>query len=756
MSLSTFAHRLAAAWLLAVPLLLTAGLPAFADAADGKVLYGQLCASCHGPQGQGVAGRYDEALYGERPLAELIRIIDETMPAEEPEKCSGDQAAAVGKYIYEAFYTAAARAKNKPPRVELSRLTVPQHAQVPADLVGSFTGQRSISDKRGLRAQYYNDRRFRGDQRKIDRVDATVDQNFGTGSPGKDIETEAFSIRWEGSLIVESSGEYEIGVRTENGFQLWVNGTGEPFVDGYVAAGPEPVLRSARQSLLGGRAYPLKLEYFKFKGKTASVQLMWKPPHKTWEVIPERHLTPDRTTPTLVIQTPFPADDGSLGYPRGTSVSQAWNEAATFAAVEVATHVVQNLDSLAKTKPDAGDRDKKVREFCARFAELAFRRPLTDEQRRIYVDAAFADEEDLRAAAKRSVLMTLTSPWFLYTEVPRDEKTDGYDVAARLALAMWDSLPDEALYAAAAKDELKTREAVLAHARRMGDDPRAKAKLRGFFTQWLQLDHTDHLAKDEEHFPGFDAELMSALRTSLELFLDDCIDSEAADYRQLLLADYWYVNADIAEFYGLKVPDDGRFHRVKAEDSKRAGVVTHPFLLASLSYHNATSPIHRGVFATRKLLNRALNPPPMAIEFTDAGFDPHLTMREKVTELTSATSCQNCHSIINPLGFSLENFDAVGRFRTMEKERPIDATGVYTALDGKPVKLSGARDLAEYAAGSGFAQQGFIEQLFHHTVKQPPAAYGSTTMEDLHRSFSASGYNIRTLLVEIATTAARK
>lgn len=748
-------HRVVAVCLTVVGALLP-GSRLLAAESDGKALYRQMCASCHGPEGQGVAGEYDEALYGERPLSELIRIIDETMPSGKPEACSGDKAAAVGKYIHETFYTAAARAKHKPPRIELARLTVPQHANVLADLIGSFTGQRAISDKRGLKAQYYNDRRFRGDQRKLERVDATVDQNFGTNSPGKEIKPEAFSIRWEGSLIVDTSGEYEVGVLTENGFQLWVNGHGEPFVDGYVAAGPKPVRRAARLPLLGGRAYPLKLEYFKFKGKTASVQLMWKPPHKTWEVIPQRHLSPDRSNPTLVIHTPFPADDGSLGYPRGTSVSQAWNEAATFAAVEVATHVARDLDSLAKTKPDAADRREKIREFCARFAEIAFRRPLTDSQRKMYVDGAFADEEDLRAAAKRSVLMTLTSPWFLYTDVPQQDDADGHEVAARLALAMWDSLPDDALRNAAAKGELSNREAVVAHARRMLPDPRTNAKLRSFFEQWLQLDHTDHLAKDEEHFPGFDADLMSALRTSLELFLDDCIDNENADYRRLLLADYWYANAEIAAFYGLEVPDDGKFHRVTAEDGQRSGVITHPFLLASLSYHNATSPIHRGVFATRKLLNRALNPPPMAIEFSDAGFDPHLTMREKVTRLTSATSCQNCHSIINPLGFSLENFDAVGRFRTKEKEQPIDASGAFETLNGQSVKLSGARDLAEYAAGSEFAQRGFVEQLFHHIVKQPPAAYGESTVENLHRSFSSSEYDIRTLLVEIAATSARR
>jgi hypothetical protein len=129
-------------------------------------------------------------------------------------------------------------------------------------------------------------------------------------------------------------------------------------------------------------------------------------------------------------------------------------------------------------------------------------------------------------------------------------------------------------------------------------------------------------------------------------------------------------------------------------------------------------------------------------------------MREKVAQLTRPTACQSCHSVINPLGFSLEHYDAVGRFRTKEGGHLIDAASEYTTDDGEKVRLTGARDVAEFAVGSEHAQNAFIEQLFHQTVKQPMRAYGPDAQDRLRESFVKSGFNIQKLLVDIATLSA--
>jgi hypothetical protein len=187
---------------------------------------------------------------------------------------------------------------------------------------------------------------------------------------------------------------------------------------------------------------------------------------------------------------------------------------------------------------------------------------------------------------------------------------------------------------------------------------------------------------------------------------------------------------------------------------QRCGVLTHPYLLSAFSYQKMTSPIHRGVFLTRNIVGRSLKPPPMAMTFKDADFAPNLTMREKVSQLTQSQACQGCHSVINPLGFSLEQFDAVGRFRTSEHDQPIDSASDYVTDDGENIRLTGAPDVARFAIVSEQARNAFIEQMFHHAVKQPVLAYGVDTLNRLQKSFVASNFNMQDLLVEIARTSA--
>jgi hypothetical protein len=264
----------------------------------------------------------------------------------------------------------------------------------------------------------------------------------------------------------------------------------------------------------------------------------------------------------------------------------------------------------------------------------------------------------------------------------------------------------------------------------------------------------EDIAKDSTLFPGFTPEIVTDLRTSLDIFLEEAVWDGTSDYRKLLLADYLYLNNRLAAFYGLQTNATDEFVQVTLDPKERSGVITHPYLLSAFSYQKFTSPIHRGVFLTRNIVGRALKPPPMAQVFKDADFAPNLTMREKVAEMTRPQACQTCHSVINPLGFSLEHYDAVGRFHTREGDRPINSNSEYTTDEGQTVRLAGARDVAEFAAGSEHAQDGFIEQLFHQVVKQPMLAYGPEVKSRLRQSFVASDFKIQQLLVDIVTTSA--
>ncbi len=724
----------------------------------GRDLYRQQCVKCHGRNGEGVKGKYDDALHGDWSLEKLTRYIAKNMPEDKPGTCVGPDAEAVAVYINDAFYSREARARNKPPRVELVRLTNRQYVNTVADLLKSFAeADAAIGTERGLRGNYRNGRRGRGnggDQKNLERVDREVDFDFlREGADPAAGLTNDFSANWRGSIIAEETGNYEFILKTPNGARLWVNDEEEPLIDAGVSSGKLDE-HKATLRLLGGRVYPLRLEWFKApKDKAASIALEWTRPHGAREMIPARNLSPARTPPTFVLTTPFPPDDSSVGYERGVAVSKEWDEAATQAAIEVANYVVKHLDRFAGAKVGATNRVAKAQSFCEDFVAAAFRRPLTAEQKQLLVARQFKAVPKTEDAVKRAVLLALKSPRFLYLGLD-DAKPDDFDVAARLSFGLWDSLPDRELIKAAGQGGLRTREQVSDRARRMLADARARAKVQYFLHHWLQMDHVENLSKDDKLFPGFTPDIVADLRTSLNLFLDDVVWSASSDYRRLLLEDDLFVNNRLATFYGVNTNATDDFVKVSLDPKQRSGVVTHPYLLAAFSYEKTTSPIHRGVFLTRNIVGRALKSPPMAVAFKDADFAPNLTMREKIAELTRPQACQGCHSVINPLGFSLEHYDAVGRFRTQDGSRPVNAVSEYVTDDGEKVRLTGARDVAQFAAASEHAQNGFIEQLFHQVVKQPMRAYGADVQSRLRQSFVASGFNIQKLLVDIATTSA--
>jgi hypothetical protein len=329
-------------------------------------------------------------------------------------------------------------------------------------------------------------------------------------------------------------------------------------------------------------------------------------------------------------------------------------------------------------------------------------------------------------------------------------------VASRLSFGLWDSLPDEELLKAAAAGGLSTREQVVRQAERMVSDPRAWSKLRDFFLQWLKVDHYPDLDKDPKRYAGFDEAVHSDLRASLELFLEHVVQGERSDYRELLLTDRVFLNGRLAKLYGVNLPSDAPFQLVSLDPSERAGVLTHPYLLASFAYVDATSPIHRGVLIARSLLGRRLQPPPEAVAPVPPDLHPKLTTRERVALQTKPAGCMTCHDLINPLGFTLEKFDAIGRLRAHENGKPVDVTGSYVSRSGKETRFAGVRDLAGFLTKSEEAHEAFVEQLFQHTVKQPVLAYGPDTMTDLRRAFVGNSFNIRKQLVETMAISALK
>ena len=769
-----WAGWLACLWMSAAPLA--------AEDHPGLAIYREHCGRCHGDAGAGTKD-VPESLVGDRSVNQLAAYIDETMPEDDPSRVTGDAARQVAEYIHGAFYSAVARDRNRPARVELSRLTVRQYQNTAADLIASFRNRGpGIDSRRGLRAEYFRSRSFdRQSGLVYEQIDPQIDFDFGLEGPDPErFEPNRFAIRWTGSLVPPETGVYEFVIRSVHSVTLAINTPPDepPLIDAYVKSG-DKTENKASILLLGGRSYPLRLEFSKAKRGVdkqnehpthASIQLLWKPPHGVLEPVPERCLIPHDSAEVFVVKTAFPPDDKSIGYERGTSVSPEWFAAATAASVEMADFTLDHIDSLSGTKRDSADRADKLRKFATTFAERAFRRPLTDALRALVIDRPFADAPDLDTALKRSMLLVLGSPRFLFqsNETASPQKADGFATAARLSFGLWDSIPDQPLWDAAAKNELVTAAQIRKQAERMLNDRRTRSKLRDFLFAWLRVDHGPEIVKDTTRYSEFSPEIAADMRTSLELFMDDVVWGQApaagisgnggSDFRRLFTDEEVYLNGRLGPLYGAKLPADAPFRRVRLDDGRRAGVLSHPYMASVLSYAAATSPIHRGVFLARSVMGNVLKPPQEAVTPLAPDLHPDLSTRERVALQTSSVACQTCHTMINPLGFALEEFDPIGRYRTAEirgdVQKPIDASGSYLPREGPQATFRGARELAATIATSRDAQEAFVQQLFHALVKQPMRAWGPDTLETLRKQFAANNCDIRRLLVDIMTIAA--
>ena len=735
----------------------------------GFSLFNEHCSSCHGLQGEG-SEAYPAPLLGNLSVNQLTHYIDKTMPDGDPSQVTGKEANLIAETIHSSFYSLIAQEKNKPQRLNLSRLTVRQMQESLADIIGSFrSSSPNIDHQKGLCGEYFDSRKFSKGSRVLERTDPRIDFSFGTKSPAPEqINPDRFSIRWEGSVIPPETGRYEFIIRTDQAVRVFVNADGaqKPLIDATVRSGDEQEYRAIR-TLLGGRSVPLRIEFSKGRQGVAKqgqddqdaqafIKLLWRPPYGVVEVIPERCLSPATSPEVYVLPTSFPPDDASLGYERGSRVSQEWLAATTTAAIDTADYCLEHAEELARIERNTPDRKKKLEDFAALFAEKAFRSPLSEKLRMQIVSNSFSAAPNLDAALRLSLLRILTSPLFLYHEVASEKKEllSSFDKANRLSFGLWDSVPDKSLENAAQNNKLATEKQLRQQAHRMLKDHRAKSKVFEFLLKWLNIQHDPELVKDQNKFSDFSRKTAAAMRTSLLLSLDDIVWGEESDFRRLFTDDTVFLDGTLASIFGIPLSKDALFQQVQLDNGQRAGIITHPYVMSVLSYADSTSPIHRGVFLARAVLGNVLKPPTDAVAPLANSVHPDLTTRDRVALQTQAAVCQTCHTMINPLGFALEEYDAVGRFRTTEmcsgQNKTINAEGSYQPRTGKQAHFNNARELGQYLASSRDVSETFVQNLFHALTKQPIRAWGNNALEQLTNSFISKNYSIRELIVEIA------
>ncbi|MCA9230848.1 MAG: DUF1588 domain-containing protein, partial [Planctomycetales bacterium] len=671
--------------------------------AQGKAIYENTCAVCHGKNGEGVEQFAAEPLVGDLPVGPLADVIAETMPEDDPESCVGQDAQAVAAYIHGAFYGEVAQIKNRPPRVSLARLTKNQLRQSLADLY-SYNGNIAWSAQdHGIKGLYYVGSKPENRNKQIERTDPVIDFDFGDVGPGEGINPKDFCIDWRGALRADSTGVYEIVIRSSCAFVCYFGTYERKFIDNHVQSGERTEFRR-KIVLTAGRSYPLRIDFYQRERKTeqppANISLSWITPQTTEQIIPARNLLPIVTPAAFSLQTQLPPDDRTYGYERGITVNRQWDESTTEAALEFAQIAAEELwpTYQRKNQNKADENRAQLRGFLEEIVATAFRGPLDEDDRKLYVDASVDATADDIEAIKRSLLLALKSPRFLYPMLDTDRSLS-QRVANRLALTLYDSLPtDTWLFLQARGNDLETEQQIRAAAERMVYDDRTRSKTREFLHQWLNISDVGEITKDSAAFEGFDQSLVSDLRSSLDALLDDIVWTDASDYRKFFSADWTYTTNQLAEFYGESwqpIDAEGQGLRLSiSAPEHHLGILTHPYLMSKLAYFQASSPIHRGVFLIRHVLGRTIRPPEDAFVPLAPELHPDLTTRARVELQTSAPTCQVCHEKINGLGFALENLDAVGRYRTTERNQPINSLGFYTTRDGSEQQFQNPQQLA--------------------------------------------------------------
>src|ERR1051326_8591973 len=246
----------------------------------------------------------------------------------------------------------------------------------------------------------------------------------------------------------------------------------------------------------------------------------------------------------------------------------------------------------------------------------------------------------------------------------------------RMSFFLWSSIPDDELLQTAIRGELKNPAILEKQVRRMLADPRSQALVNNFADQWLYLRNLASITPDMRTFPDFDDNLRQAFRRETELFFES-IMREDRNILDFLRANYTFVNESLARHYGIPNVYGSRFRRITSDDCARGGLLRQGSILTVTSYATRTSPVIRGKWILANILGVPPPPPPATVPALQENhaIDNRLTMRERLAQHRSNPACAGCHKLMDPAGFAMENYDAVGRWRDMADGKPIDASG---------------------------------------------------------------------------------
>lgn len=435
------------------------------------------------------------------------------------------------------------------------------------------------------------------------------------------------------------------------------------------------------------------------------------------------------------------------------------------AAEAVATDATSDLAGLLPC--DVTEGDTCAQQFLADFTMRAYRRPLEpgelDRVMAVYTSGKEAGDGTVGTGLRVAIAGVLQSPFFLY-HVEFGEPAAGddlvalgpYELASRLSFFLWDTMPDDTLFDAAAAGGLDDADGVRAQVDRMLADPKARDTIASFHQQWLGVDELEHVEKNPEMFPDYDASLAASMKEDVASFAHWVLTEGDGSLQTLLTANVTLTDDPrLHAVYGVTAPA-GRAPGTPIElpADQRAGLLTMPGVLAEHAHPDQTSPILRGVLLRQEFLCQQLPPPPPDVDNVPPSPSPDATTREQFQQHTDDPACAGCHVQIDPLGFGLEAYDSVGAFRTEEDNgMPIDDQGeiVLSDVDGT---FEGGVELANAMGNSTFVQDCVSKQWFRYALGRIETDADTCAMDAIAEAFIESNQDVRVLLREIALSSA--
>ena len=441
-------------------------------------------------------------------------------------------------------------------------------------------------------------------------------------------------------------------------------------------------------------------------------------------------------------------------------------------AGDIASRAVQAA-SLAKLVPCASSattstsQDDCARTFVESWVPKAYRRPLAagEADALLALEKSVTSGDSFTSGLAAVIEAVLQSPDFLYrlefgvadASQPTLRRPTGDEMATRLSYLFWASPPDDTLRSAATSGELLTTDGILKNAKRLLESDKAHGIVKFFFDSLLPITTLTDQTRDADKYPNFSPQMGAYMRQETEKFLDAQIFAENGSLPSIFTANYTFVNEPLAKFYGMSGVTGSSFQKVPLDPTQRRGLLTQGAIMTGTTVTNSTNPVLRGSFILNKLMcmNISLPSDPAVLALVAVPLDvTGPTARDRYTAHSKQTLCQGCHRLIDPVGFALENYDAVGQYRTTENNVPIDASG---KLPSATENVTGAVQLAQQLADSVQVQQCFVQHWIEY-------GYGRTLhnsspedaclQEKLNSAFKASGFNIKQLLLDLTQTAA--